>query len=333
MKVLVATNFHPDGETPQRGRWVRDQVDALRDMGVDVDLFSFPPGRDQYIPATRAIRRMLKEGDFDLVHAHYGLVGWCALAAGADPLIVTFHGTDVRHPLVGGISRILSRRVALSAPVSSALLGPEGGRAGLGRVPGSTAILPCGPGIEKFRPTERGLARRELGLDPDARLLLFPADPARPEKRVELAISVAEAAGFDLLTGGDIDPDLMPTWMNAADAVAITSLYEGFGMACIEAISCETPVLSTPVGVAPLALAGLPDTLCEEFEIERWAAFLTGVTGSSGERVPGGREAAKAFSARRMAERVMLAYLEVLERTSADAPISTDLSVSMGSAG
>ena len=128
MKVLVATNFEPDEDTPQRGRWVTDQVEALRDMGVEVDLFSFPPGRDQYVSATRTIRRLLKEGDFDLVHAHYGLVGWCALAAGAKPLVVTFHGTDVRHPLVGRLSRLLSGRIALNAPVSSALLGPEGGR-------------------------------------------------------------------------------------------------------------------------------------------------------------------------------------------------------------
>jgi glycosyltransferase involved in cell wall biosynthesis len=333
VKVLVATNFEPDEDTPQRGRWVTDQVEALRDMGVEVDLFSFPPGRDQYVSATRTIRRLLKEGDFDLVHAHYGLVGWCALAAGAKPLVVTFHGTDVRHPLVGRLSRLLSGRIALNAPVSSALLGPEGGREGLDRVPGRTAILPCGPSLERFSPTPQGSARERLGLERDARLLLFPADPARPEKRVELAASLADASGFELLTGGDIDPEEMPVWMNAADAVVVTSLYEGFGMACVEAISCETPVLSTPVGVAPLVLEGLPGALCETFEIGRWSAFLREVTGPSGIVVSGGAEAAAAFSARRMAERVMVAYREVLERSGAEVPISTDPSVSMGAAG
>lgn len=333
MKVLVATNFHPDEETPQRGRWVVDQVKALREMEVDVELFSFPPGRDQYVPATRAIRKLLEEGDFDLVHAHYGLVGWCALAAGAKPLVVTFHGTDVRHPLVGRLSRLLAGRVALSAPVSSALLGPEGGRSGLGRIPGRTAILPCGPDLGRFMPAERTLARRELGLDPDARLLFFPADPARPEKRADLATSLAEEAGFELLTGGNIDPDQMPVWMNAADAVAITSLYEGFGMACLEAVSCETPVLSTPVGIAPFVLEGLPGTLCAEFDLGRWTSFLAELPGSTSTAVPGGGRAAAAFSARRMAERVKVAYREVLEGETHGNPISTDLSVSMGSAG
>ena len=315
MRVLVATNFEPDEETPQRGRWVVDQVDALRGLGVEVELFSFPPGRENYLPAIRRIRRMLSEGRFDLVHAHYGLVGWCALLAGAKPLVVTFHGTDVRHPAVGRLSRVLAGRASLNAPVSSALLGPEGGRSGMSRAPGRTAILPCGPSLERFVPIDRAEARRSLGLDADARLLLFPADPARPEKRVELAAAAADAAGFELLTGGDIDPDQMQVWMNAADAVAITSLYEGFGMACIEAVSCETPTLSTPVGVAPLVLRGLPGTLCEEFDTGRWSTFLEGLDDAPEDGIPRGRAAAEAFSAERMAERVLIAYRDVLGET------------------
>ena len=333
MKVLVATNFRPDESAPQRGRWVVDQVEALRELGVDVELFSFPPGRGNYLPAVRRIRELLSKERFDLVHAHYGLVGWCALLAGARPLLVTFHGTDVRHPVVGRLSRLLSGRIALSAPVSSALLGPEGGRKGLERIPGRTAILPCGPGLERFGPMDRDLARDELGLDREARILFFPANPDRPEKRVGLAASVADAAGFDLITGGNIDPEAMPVWMNAADAVAITSLYEGFGMACLEAVTCETPVMSTPVGVAPLVLRGLPGTLCEDFETGRWADFLIGLGEGSNRGIPGGREAAATFSAGRMAERVLVAYREVLGETRPDRPISTDPSVSIGGTG
>lgn len=160
---------------------------------------------------------------------------------------------------------------------------------------------------------DQARCRERLGLDREARLLLFPADPARPEKRFELAAALAEVAGFELVTGGDIDPDEMPVWMNAADAVAITSLYEGFGMACIEAVSCERPVLSTPVGVAPLILGDVPGTLCAEFELNRWSEFLDGLPEGTGDAtVSGGRVAAEAFSAGRMAERVMTAYLEVL---------------------
>ena len=205
MRVLVVTNFEPDPGAPQRGRWVRDQVDALRALGVEVDLFSFPPGRAEYVPATRRLRTLLRHQSFDLVHAHYGLAGWCAVAAGARPLVVTFHGTDVRHPLVGPLSRRLAWRCDLVAAVSAALFAPEDGRAGVPAVPGAGA-LPCGPDLSRFGPAPRAEARRSLGLDPDGRYLFFAANPARPEKRhdraAELARQSATVMRTPLATGG-----------------------------------------------------------------------------------------------------------------------------------
>ena len=61
MRVLVVTNFVPDAGAPQRGRWVRDQIEEIRRRGIEVEVFSFPPGSRQYIPATRRLRRLLRE--------------------------------------------------------------------------------------------------------------------------------------------------------------------------------------------------------------------------------------------------------------------------------
>jgi len=38
MRVLVVTNFVPDAGAPQRGRWVRDQIEEVRGRGVDVEV-------------------------------------------------------------------------------------------------------------------------------------------------------------------------------------------------------------------------------------------------------------------------------------------------------
>ncbi|HWC08121.1 MAG TPA: glycosyltransferase family 4 protein, partial [Solirubrobacterales bacterium] len=149
MRVLVVTNFMPDAGAPQRGRWVRDQVDELRRRGIEVDVFEFPRGRKEYRPATRRLRALLKRERFDLVHAHYGLAGWGAKLAGAKPLFVTFHGTDVRHEIVGAMSRRLVWRIALTGAVSRALFHEENGRPGLPTVPGA-AVLPCGPDLERL---------------------------------------------------------------------------------------------------------------------------------------------------------------------------------------
>lgn len=311
MRVLVVMNFGADPATPQRGRWVVDQVEALREGGLEVDLFSFRPGKDQYLPATRKIRRLLRRTGYDLVHAHYGLAGWCAQLAGADPLVVTFHGTDVRHRVVGRMSRALTRRIALVAGASKALFEEEAGRPGLPLPEGRSAVLPCGADLSRFGPLDRAESKRELGLDPAVRYLFFPADPERPEKRADRAREVAERSGAELLTGGGIEPEKMPLWMNAAHAVLVTSEYEGFGLACLEALACDVPVLSTPVGIAPHALRGLNHGLCLDFDPEAWSDFASSLLSEPDPRTEG-RPRAEALSARRMADRVALAYRDLL---------------------
>lgn len=312
LRVLVVTNMYPGRSSPQRGRFVRDQVEALgAEEDLDLELFSFKPGSSAYPRATVRLRRLLRRRHFDLVHAHYGLTGWCALLAGARPLVVTFHGTDVRHSVVGPLSRRLAQRVDLVAAVSSTLFGEESGRPGLPREEGAAAVLPCGADLERFRPMDRRAARSELALDPDGRFLLFPADPARPEKRHDRAFEVAGLAGAELLTAGTIDPDWMPLWVNAASAVLAPSDREGFGLAAVEALACNIPILSTPVGIAPHLLAGVEGCLVAPFDASAWSAVARRHLDAGDARVNGAARAGL-FSARTMAHRVALAYGDLL---------------------
>src|ERR1700744_6193365 len=100
MRVLVVTNLVPDETTPQRGRWVRDQVAEVRARGIEGAEFGFHRGRSNYVPAVPRLPALLPRERFHPAPAHYGLAGWVARIAGARPLLVTFHGTDVRHPVV-----------------------------------------------------------------------------------------------------------------------------------------------------------------------------------------------------------------------------------------
>ena len=121
---------------------------------------------------------------------------------------------------------------------------------------------------------------------------------------------MAATCGAELLTGGSIEPERMPLWINAANAVLVTSDYEGFGLAAVEALACEVPVLSTPVGIAPFALAGVEGCLCAAFDPAVWAPRRSLHLDSADPRVAGAERAAS-LSAARMAERAIEAYRDV----------------------
>ncbi len=303
MRALVVTNMWPSTEQPGLGVFVRDQVQALRALpGVEVDVFSFPRGG--YARAARELRRAHRGGDYDVIHAHFGLTAWVALALRGAPHVVTLHGTDVRHPRSGRITRAALPLLDIVATVSSELAGELRGAGTSRRV----AVLPCGVDMTRFRPLPRADARRELGLDPDEPCLLFPADPARPEKRHDRARAVAD--GTRLLSLGTIDPEQVPLWINAANAVLVPSVREGFGLAVLEALACDVPVLATPVGVHPVALGDVAGTLCGAFDEAAWRAAVAPHLADPDPRVDGRRRAAL-FSAERMARRVVAAWSQL----------------------
>ncbi|MBX5443051.1 MAG: glycosyltransferase, partial [Solirubrobacteraceae bacterium] len=196
MRALIVSNMRPDAAHPGRGSFVRDQAAALRRLpGLEVDLIEEAPGVLGYLRlAARLARRRRR---YDVVHAHFGLTAWPALAARARRRAVTLHGTDVRHPRSGRLTRAVLPRYDLVAAASEALareLAVGGAR--------DVRVLPCGVDLERLRPVPRAEARRRLGRDPGAPFLLLPADPARAVKRAARARALAAAAGVPLVTLG-----------------------------------------------------------------------------------------------------------------------------------
>src|SRR4051794_821125 len=305
VRALVVTNMYPSAGNPVLGSFVHDQVEALRRLGAEVEVFHYRAGGLNYLRAARSARARYREHTFDVVHAHYGLSAIPALAVPGAPRLVTLHGTDLHHPATGPVSRTLLRlgRLDLPATVSATLAR---------RIPGAgrrrrVAVLPCGVDLERFRPLPRAEARARLGLDPDGRYLLLPADPGRALKRADRARALAAAAGAELIALGGVPPAEVPWHVNAADAVVVPSEYEGFGLAALEALACDVPVLSTDVGIARLALAGIAGCHCGPWDERAWAAALAPHLAAPDPRVEGGARA-RLFSAERMAERVLVAW-------------------------
>ena len=304
MRALIVTNMYPSPAQPALGSFVADQVAALRRTGeVEVEVFTFPPGA--YLGGARRLRARHGRDRFDIVHAHFGLTQWPALAARGRARAVTLHGTDLAHPrsrLVTLAGLRLNDLVAVVSDEMTAAVPRWSTRR-------PTEVLPAGVDLTRFYPIDRAEARRRLGLEPDDPCLLFAADPARPEKRYDRALAVA--GDVSLLALGNVAPEQVPLWVNAANAVLVPSAREGFGLAVLEALACDVPVLATPVGVHRQALSGVAGTLCAPFDPDVWRAALAPHLEAASPRVEG-RARAEAWSTDRMAARLLEAWRGLL---------------------
>jgi len=249
--------MYPSPAEPWFGSFVKDQIDALRKLGVSVDVFQFDGRRDwrAYGTAARAVRKLVARGDFDVVHAHYGLSGAVALCQRSVPVVTTFHGSDsAQVAWQRRVSWVVARR---STPIFVAAENAR--RLGLP----NAVVLPAGVDTALFQPTGRADAREALGWAPDRTYVLFPGARSNPTKRAELFDRVIDLAtrmlpGVRGVTLERYSRQDVAKVMNAADVVLLTSDWEGSPVTVKEALACNTPVVSVPVGDVPAVLAGLP---------------------------------------------------------------------------
>lgn len=300
----------PDAERPAYGIFVSDQVDALRRAGAEVDVFHFSGGSPlSYLKAAINLRRQGRPR-YDVVHAHFGLSAWVALAAKANVRAVTFHGTDLAHPRSRKISLAALRFIDFPAAASEDLAGqvPQA------KAKRPIAVLPCGLALDRFNKEDQMVARTELGLSANDTIYLLPSDPSRPEKRSDRAKAVASANQAKLVTLGGTPPTEVSKWINAANLVVIPSEREGFGLALLEALACETPVLTTPNGIADDATAGVVNAKAMSWNQDSWIAEAKHLAATSS--TEGGRESASRWSSDACAERVISAWRAALAQAS-----------------
>jgi glycosyltransferase involved in cell wall biosynthesis len=309
MRVLIVTNMYPTRERPEFGVFVRDQLEALGKIpGIEPELYVFEGGGIKaYRKAVKPLKQHLAERHYDVVHAHYGLTGWVARKAGAKPLLVTLHGTDVYDKRAGKISRSVAKKADQVAVVSEDL-----GRA-LGKLKTKRpiAVMPTGVSLARFEQRSREDARRALDIDPEGSYVLFPFNPDRPVKHYDRAIEVAEGIeDLEVLTLGNVPPDEVVNYMNAVDATLVPSEYEGFGLAALETLACNVPVVATRTGIAPDLLDDVEGAYCLDWDLGHWRAAVESILEDPDPRVDG-RPVAERWSTDAMAARVVDLYQRV----------------------
>ena len=228
---------------------------------------------------------------YDLLHSHY----WLAIEAGQTlagawgvPHVAMFH-TLAEVKLLARASerepeaRRESERRLVHA-VDRIVAATDDERRLLGQVYGvpreRVEVIPLGVDLRQFQPRGQAEARRVLGLDPEARILLtvgrieplkgldvlieslaqmterrrlqllIVGGDDRAEREIERLRAVAAAAGVLELVRfvGPIAHDELERYYNAADVVVVPSFYESFGLVAVEAMASGVPVVASRVG-------------------------------------------------------------------------------------
>jgi glycosyltransferase involved in cell wall biosynthesis len=312
--------MYPTDAEPWFGSFVKDQIEALRRLSVVVHVHSFDGRRDwrAYISAIRTVRKLARTGNFDLIHAHYGLTGAVALCQRSLPVVTTFHGSDSGQiAWQRGVSWVVARR---SSPI---FVGIENARR-LGFV--DAPVVPSGVDTTLFRPRDRADARAALGWAPDHTYVLLPGARSNRVKGANLFDRVIDLVGRSVpnVRGVSLEGfsrQDVANIMNAVHVVLVTSDWEGSPVAVKEALACMTPVVSVPAGDVPSVLTGLPGCVIAPRDPRALAdAVLTALQ----VRDPALRQRALEFSHDRIAALILEIYNRAESRSFSSAVNSTD---------
>jgi len=148
---------------------------------------------------------------------------------------------------------------------------------------------------------------RRRSPDPVELVMTSPGSTISPAATDEIARAGLEAAVR--FCPHVCDADLVAL-MNGATALLFVSLYEGFGLPILEAMACDTPVVTANVSSMP-EVAGdaavLVDPTDEEAIAEAMWELLTD-EGARRQRVEAGRRRVQKFTWERMARQYVTLY-------------------------
>lgn len=328
-----------------------DVADDLRAQGARVDCFHLD-GNLQMLLGARRVARYLREQNIDLVHAHLPMAGVVARLAGrlaGVPVVYTEHSPVERyHPLVRGLNLLtwtwqeeaiaisddvaasMRRNARASVPIRTVLNGVNVSRFARSNVNGHSER--GGLGIPEDVPVigvvsvlrESAAKRFDVWLEaarlirehlPEVRFLMVGDGPLR-EKVEQLA---RDKGLYDVMHFAGRQSDVRP-YLAAMDVFLMSSAYEGFGIAPVEAMAMEVAVVATDVeGVRNVVSKGETGLLAafDEDVATTLAELAVGLIRDPERRkqlASAGRKAAvERFSIDRMQRELEVIYEHVLE--------------------
>lgn len=227
---------------------IRNQGESLiKYGGIELDYYTIKgKGIKGYLKAIKPLRKQIRQGRYDIIHAHYSLSAFVASLAGAKRLIVSLMGSDVK---ANSYYKIVIKLFAFLFCWKSIIVKSDDMKSSLGMQ--RAVVIPNGVDFERFFVLDKHECREKLGWGNNKIHILFPANPERKEKNYILAEESIKSLLIDNIeihSFKNIPNTETPLWYNASDIVVLSSLWEGSPNAIKEAMACNCPIVTTNVG-------------------------------------------------------------------------------------
>lgn len=243
--------------------FVQSQFDSLQQLGVNMIMYPvIGHGWKSYLRAAHEVRRIVRKENVNIVHAHYsmcGLVASIACAFTKTRVAVSILGSFPRKNFKRQWVRFYAKHIWDSTLVKSQRTADQLGL--------DLSVIPNGVNLEQFKIVDYNEAREACGFDAGKKYVIWCSNPARPEKRYELAKQAVEMlndSSVVLCPVFNKTHDEVVKYMCAADVLLLTSVSEGSPNVIKEAMSCNCPLVSTDVGDVKVRTNGLPGTYVAE---------------------------------------------------------------------
>lgn len=257
MKVLFVCSGNK-GIVP----FITEQGESLKKEGIDLDYYTIEgKGAAGYLKNLKPLAKKINNGDYNLIHAHYGLSGLLGVLQRRVPTIITYHGSDVNNLKHRFFSLVASRLSAHNIVVNKYMVQQL-------FLKKNYTIIPCGVDLNTFYPVDKAIARKILGLDMESRYILFSSSFDNLVKNYPLADEAVNKLDepvkmIELINKSRKEVNLL---LNACDLLLMTSFTEGSPQIVKEALVCNTPVVSTKVGDVPNLLEDLKNCHLSSFD-------------------------------------------------------------------
>ena len=223
-----------------------NQGNSLIRCGVSVTYFPISgKGMLNYLKNIIPLKKHLSVNYYDIIHAHYSKAAIVASFAGSKPLVVSLMGSDLKTAFLYKIAIVILNKISWNHTIVKS----DKMRKSL--IKANVSIIPNGVDTDAFHSLDKIDCQNKLGWNLKKKHILFAAKPSRPEKNYNLAQQACElltSEDIELHSLIDVQPLQIPIWMNAADIILLTSLWEGSPNVIKEAMACNRPIVATDVG-------------------------------------------------------------------------------------